>query len=46
MKPVGPLMIEHWLIDRVLALLDQEHRRIIETGNIDHEFLDVSINFG
>jgi len=45
MKPVGPLMIEHRLIDRILTLLTREHRRIIETENIDYEFLDVSINF-
>lgn len=45
MKPVGPLMIEHRLIDRMLALLAMEHRSIVETGNIDYEFLDISINF-
>lgn len=45
MKPVGPLMIEHRLIDRMLALLALDHRRIIETENIDYEFLDISINF-
>ena len=38
-------MIEHRLIDRMLALLAHEHRKIKETGNIDYEFLDVSINF-
>ena len=45
MKPVGPLMMEHRLIDRMLALLAREHRSIIETENIDYEFLDVSIYF-
>lgn len=45
MKPVGPLMIEHRLIDRMLTLLTREHRRIIETENIDYEFLDASIIF-
>ncbi len=45
MKPVGPLMIEHRLIDRMLALLSREHRCIVETENIDYEFLDISINF-
>ncbi len=45
MKPVGPLMIEHRLIERMLALLTREHRRIIETGNVDYEFLDASILF-
>ena len=45
MKPVGPLMIEHRLIDRMLALLAMEHRSIVETKNIDYEFLDISINF-
>jgi hemerythrin-like domain-containing protein len=38
-------MIEHRLIDRMLALLALEHRSIVETENIDYEFLDISINF-
>jgi len=38
-------MIEHRLIDRMLVLLVNEHRRIAETGNIEYEFLDISINF-
>ena len=45
MRPVGPLMIEHRLIERMLALLALEHRRIVESKNIDYEFLDVSIDF-
>ncbi len=45
MKPVAPLMIEHRLIDRMLALLALEHRRIVESENIDYGFLDVSIDF-
>ncbi len=45
MKPIGPLMIEHRLIERMLALLTLEHHRIVETKNIDYEFLDASIDF-
>ncbi len=45
MKPIGPLMMEHRLIERMLALLTREHRRLIETGNVDHEFFDASILF-
>jgi len=45
MKPIGPLMIEHMLIDRMITLLAQEHHRIIETGNIDYAFLDIGIHF-
>lgn len=33
------------LIDGMLALLSHEHRRVIEAGTIDYEFLDISINF-
>ncbi len=45
MKPTAPLMIEHRLIDRMLALLAREHHRILETENVDYEFLDASIIF-
>ncbi len=45
MKPISPLMIEHRLVDRMLALLTREHRRTVETGNVDYEFLDASILF-
>jgi hemerythrin-like domain-containing protein len=45
MKPIGPLMIEHRLIERMLALLAGEHRKIIETGNVDYDFLGTCINF-
>ncbi len=45
MKPIGPLMIEHRLIERMLALLTLEHHRIVESKNIDYEFLDASIDF-
>ncbi len=45
MKPIGPLMIEHRLIDRMLALLALEHRKIVESQNVDYEFLDASIDF-
>ncbi len=37
--------MEHRLIERMLALLALEHRRIGESKNIDYEFLDVSIDF-
>jgi hemerythrin-like domain-containing protein len=45
MKPTGPLMIEHRLIDRMLALLALEHRRLVESNKINYEFLDTSIDF-
>jgi hypothetical protein len=35
MLPVGPLMAEHRLIERMIGLLDQEARRIRETLKVD-----------
>ncbi len=45
MKPIGPLMIEHRLIERMLALFANEQRRMSDTGTVDHGFLGVSLDF-
>ncbi len=45
MKPVGSLMIEHRVIERMLALLNHEHSKIISEGNVDSSVIDVAIDF-
>jgi len=52
MKPIGPLMIEHRLIERMIALLGQELTRIKDNVAIDPEFafvdpvfLDMAVDF-
>ncbi len=45
MKPTAPLMIEHRLIERMLALFSREYRRISESGAVDYGFLDISLDF-
>lgn len=34
MMPIGPLMIEHRLIERMIALVDAESRRIAEEREV------------
>jgi hemerythrin-like domain-containing protein len=38
-------MIEHWLIERMLALFAGEQRTISESGAVDYGFLDISLDF-
>lgn len=45
MKPIGPLMREHRLIERMVALLNEELRQLTEKNRIDVEFLAVAIDF-
>jgi hemerythrin-like domain-containing protein/rubredoxin len=45
MLPVGPLMAEHRLIERMIALLDQEARRIRETLKVDTDLVLAGIQF-
>jgi hemerythrin-like domain-containing protein len=45
MKPRGPLMIEHRLIEEMLAAVASEARRIRGGGNIDPLFVDAAIDF-
>jgi hemerythrin-like domain-containing protein len=45
MLPIGPLMIEHRLMERMIALLKKEGDRIERERDIDAEFLDRAIDF-
>jgi hemerythrin-like domain-containing protein len=52
MQPIGPLMIEHRLIERLLHLMQQEFQRIRDNIAVDPEFafvdpvfLDTAVDF-
>ncbi len=45
MMPVGPLMIEHRLIERMIRMIGAELARIEETGKVNPEFVDVAVDF-
>lgn len=45
MMPIGPLMIEHRLIDRFVSLMDIELRNISETRQPDIALLDATAGF-
>jgi hemerythrin-like domain-containing protein len=52
MLPIGPLMIEHRLIERLIALMGQEFTRIKDNVAVDPEFafpdpvfIDIAVDF-
>jgi hemerythrin-like domain-containing protein len=45
MKPIGLLMREHRLIERIVALLNKELKQLTERNEADIEFLMVAIDF-
>lgn len=45
MMPVGPLMKEHRVIERMIQLLRRESRRIAEEREVDPAFLDAAVDF-
>lgn len=45
MMPVGPLMIEHRLIERMIKLMDKQVGIVEDTGRVDLAFLDAAIEF-
>lgn len=45
MKPAGPLMIEHRLIERMIRLMERHLRAMEEEGGIDERFIDVAVDF-
>jgi hemerythrin-like domain-containing protein len=45
MKPIGSLMIEHRVIERMLTLLNHEHTKIIKEGKVDSQVIDVAVDF-
>ncbi len=45
MRPIGSLMVEHRVIERMLALLNREHTKIVKDGDIDRAVIDVGVDF-
>ena len=45
MMPIGPLMIEHRLIERMIALLEKESARIRSTGQVNVKFILCAVDF-
>lgn len=45
MLPVAPLMIEHRLIEKMIAVIRKEIDRCESEGNINPEFIDAAVDF-
>ncbi|MFO7606502.1 MAG: hemerythrin domain-containing protein [Desulfurivibrionaceae bacterium] len=45
MQARGPLMIEHRLIEKMIALIKEKNDQAGETGEIDPHFVDVALDF-
>jgi hemerythrin-like domain-containing protein len=45
MQPIGPLMIEHRLIERMIALVGRRAYAAEQTGDIDPIFIDSAVDF-
>jgi hemerythrin-like domain-containing protein len=45
MMPIGPLMKEHRLIERMIALMDRELGRLTEGEELDPDFIDIAVDF-
>lgn len=45
MKPVAPLMIEHRLIERMIAVIREELARIMSKNRADVVFVDTAVDF-
>lgn len=45
MKPIGPLMWEHRLIEKLLSMFDKEIQKIGNTGKVNPFFIDTAVDF-
>ncbi len=45
MMPIGPLMIEHRLIERMIGLMKEELGRIRSSGRVNSRFIDTVVDF-
>jgi len=43
--PIGPLMIEHRLIERMIALMDKEIAKMKKYGKANPIFIDIAVDF-
>ncbi len=45
MKPIGPLMHEHRLIEKMIAIIRREKNNIAATNSLDAVFIDTAVDF-
>ncbi len=45
MMPIGPLMIEHRLIERMIAVMQKESERFVREKSVNSEFISVFVDF-
>jgi hemerythrin-like domain-containing protein len=45
MKPRGPLMIEHRLIENMIVIIEKEIEKIKANGEVNTEFIDAAVDF-
>jgi hemerythrin-like domain-containing protein len=45
MMPIAPLMIEHRLIERMIAVIKKETEKCKLEGRINSEFIDLAVDF-
>ncbi len=45
MMPIGPLMIEHRLIERVIKVLPEMSKRMSQRGEIEPNLIDTTVDF-
>ncbi len=45
MMPIGPLMIEHRLIERMLRVMDRKLREMETSREVDARFVDTAVDF-
>jgi len=45
MMPIGPLMIEHRLIEKIVPIIKEEHEKIKETNKVNPIFIDKTVDF-
>ena len=43
--PIGPLMIEHRLIERMIVLLKRDAERVEKGGTVDPRFVETAVDF-
>ena len=43
--PVGPLMMEHRLIEYMIALMEKEVERIRKEKRVNFEFIETAVDF-
>jgi hemerythrin-like domain-containing protein len=43
--PIGPLMVEHRLIEQMVGVMEKEVSRIRQTKSVDPEFIDSAVDF-